>query len=74
MNDRHGGKRERTADRTRLTFFSTRADFGWRGFFVRTFSAYCAANTNGTLTVVDPLEAGKRQLRTLLEIQLASPR
>ncbi len=35
---------------------------------------YCAANTNGTLTVVVPLDAGNCQLRTFDPMQPASPR
>jgi hypothetical protein len=35
---------------------------------------YCAANTNGTFTVVVPLDLGNCQLRTLLEMQFANPR
>jgi len=35
---------------------------------------YCAANTNGTLTVVAPLDAGNCQLLTRLVMQLANPR
>ena len=39
-----------------------------------TLQPHCAANTNGTLTVVSPLEAGNRHARTRLVMQLARPR
>lgn len=35
--------------------------------------AHCAANTNGTLTWVEPLEAGNFQVSTLRSMQLESP-
>ncbi len=38
------------------------------------FAAYCAANTNGTFTVVVPLERGNDQVCTRRSMQLARPR
>ena len=35
---------------------------------------YCAANTNGTFTVVAPDDGGNDQLRTRLSMQVAKPR
>lgn len=36
-------------------------------------AGYCEANTKGTFTVVEPLDAGKRQPWTRLPMQLARP-
>ena len=72
---------ERTAgdrsprNRTRLTSYCDRAggDSGLRRRAPKP-TGYCAANTNGTFTVVCPLEAGKRQRRTRLVMHRANPR
>jgi len=65
------------AHRTRLTSPTTapalapaRA-FPWNSFQPL---GYCAAKTNGTLTVVVPLEAGNCQPRTRAAMQLERPR
>src|SRR5690606_12281919 len=42
--------------------------------FSRRATRYWAANPNGPVTVVDPLDGGNCQARMLLEMQLARPR
>ena len=75
MNERRANVGNRgSQNRTRLTSYCDRV--GGDRFSAGALCIprrYWAANTNGTLTVVAPLEAGKCQARTRLVMQRESP-